>query len=198
MSYMRDIENRLRSNNDKKNIEEEIPFQEFLDIEFDITKNKFIFTSYYTQKPSFPELFSRLIGAPVLHKIDDDINKKSKDRIYKRDWKPRSDFETEIGAENVIYTLLDSKNKFIYIGEAKKLISRFKQGHPIIKNWDLYRYETLPKSMEKNRVTLERMMIRFMATLFPNNKNIKSMELSKFVLVIDKIDKHQIIRPLIK
>jgi len=190
MSYMRDIESRLRSKIDRKKIEDEIPFWEFLDIEFNIDENEFIFTSYYTQKPSFPELFSRLIGSPVLHKIDDEISKTNKDRIYKQDWKPRQEFETEIGAENVIYTLLDTKNKLIYVGEAKKLISRFRQGHSVITNWDFYRYELLPKSMMRERVTLERMMIRFMATLFPNNKNIKSMELSKYKLVNDKIDKY--------
>ena len=120
MSYMRDIENRLRGH--KTNIEEEIPFWEFLDIEFDSKNSNFIFTSYYTQKPSFPKLFSKLIGSPVIHGIDDELTKTLKDRIYKQHWKPRVDFETEIGAENVIYTLLDTCNKLIYIGEASKLV----------------------------------------------------------------------------
>ena len=58
MSYMRDIESRLRK--DKSvNIEEEIHFWEFLDIEYDGTSKAFNFTAYYIQKPGFPELFKR-------------------------------------------------------------------------------------------------------------------------------------------
>ncbi len=45
--------------------------------------------------------------------------------------KSHSEYKNEIGAENVIYTLLDTKNKLIYIGEAKKLSSRFDRDHPI-------------------------------------------------------------------
>jgi len=72
MSFMRDIEYRLRRNKDT-NIEEEIPFWEFLDIEYDYENRIFHFSAYYTQKPSFPELFKRLIGSPMLHKIDDEL-----------------------------------------------------------------------------------------------------------------------------
>jgi hypothetical protein len=54
------------------------------------TSGLFIFISYYTQSPAFPELFQRLVASPIMKKIDDETgNKEEKDRIYKQDWKPR-------------------------------------------------------------------------------------------------------------
>ena len=53
-------------------------------------------------------------------------------------------YDTELGAENVIYTLIDEKAKLVYVGEAANLIRRFKAGHPDIKDWDFYRYDQLP------------------------------------------------------
>lgn len=61
MSFMRDLESRLRK--DKERIEDDIPFWEFIDLEFDKNNRIFHLTAYYTQKPSFPELFRRLIGS---------------------------------------------------------------------------------------------------------------------------------------
>ena len=188
MSYMRDIEYRLR--NDKNiNIEEEIPFWEFLDIEYDNKNNTFIFTPYYTQKPSFPELFKRLIGSPAIKKIDDETSKNVIERIYKQDWRPRSNYETEIGAENVIYMLIDTVKKYLYIGEGKNLVKRLNQGHKVISNWDYYRYDVLPNLSENFRLDIERMLIRQYATLLKNNKSIYTMDISKYKLVNQKIDK---------
>lgn len=188
MSFMRDIESRLspiRTNN----IEEEIPFWEFLDIEFDDKTKLFLFTAYYTQSPDFPELFKRLVASPIMAKIDDDTSKKKeKDRIYKQDWKQRSEYETELGAENVIYMLLDTINKLFYIGETKNLIRRFNQGHNEIPKWNYYRYNVLPYPLSRFRVTLERMLIRDFSTIFINNENIETKVLSNYTLVNKKID----------
>lgn len=187
MSYMRDIEPRLRKDS-KSDIEEEIPFWEFLDIEYDSSKRTFYFTAYYTQQPSFPELFKRLVGSPAIQKIDRELKGKDLNKIYKQDWKPRKDYETEIGAENVIYMLLDTNDKLFYIGEAQNLIKRFNQGHNRIKNWDYYRYDVLPKQLEKYRLEIERMQIRDFATLL-RNMSIASLEFSDYKLTNDKIDK---------
>ncbi|XUX00956.1 MAG: GIY-YIG nuclease family protein [Dehalogenimonas sp.] len=146
MSFMRDIEKRLRPDS-KTNIEEEIPFWEFLDIEYDKINRTFLFSAHYTQKPSFPELFKRLIGSPMLHKIDDELNGKNVFRIYPQDWKPRSLLESEIEADNVLYTLLDSVNNLIYVGEARQLVKRLQQEHPTIPHWDFYRYNVLPSEI---------------------------------------------------
>ena len=63
MSFVRDIEDRLRKSKGERdtNIEDEIPFWEFLDIEYDQESRTFFFDAYYTQKPVFSELFRRFI-----------------------------------------------------------------------------------------------------------------------------------------
>lgn len=188
MSFMRDIEDRLRPNSNV-NIEDEIPFWEFLDIEYDRQNLKFYFTAHYKQKPSFPELFQRLIGSPMIHKIDDELEDKDAFRIYMQGWKPRKELDSELEADNVLYTLIDTKNKLLYVGEASKLVQRLSQKHPSIKDWDYYRYDVLPNPITKNqRVWLERLLIRNIASLFDSKLKLNRSNTSKYKLINDKID----------
>ncbi len=123
MSYMRSLEQDLTVTK-QNDIEVEIPFWEFLDIEFNQSKKEFIFVAYYTQEASFPNLFERLISSPVISKIADEFEHKKEARIYKQNWKPREELEYEIGALNVIYMLIDTEHKLLYIGEAQDLIKK--------------------------------------------------------------------------
>ncbi|MFT6030011.1 MAG: hypothetical protein ACI8O8_001754 [Oleiphilaceae bacterium] len=189
MSYMRSLEGNLRKvNGYSRDIELEIPFWEFIDIEFDTNRKAFIFTAYYTQKPIFPELFKRMVSSPSIKKVDNEINNKNSGRIEKQDWRPREKYREEIVAENIIYTLVDTVNKLIYIGEAKKLIPRFDNGHPDIKDWDYYKYNVLPESLEEHRLTIERMAIRDMASFLKNKADIPNVEISLYKLANRKID----------
>lgn len=187
MSYMRSLEQRLTST--KEDIEKRIPFWEFLDIEFNAHERRFIFTAYYRQEPSFPNLFERLIGSPGLKRVSDELEGKRERRIYKQDWKKKEELNFEIGATNVLYLLIDTHNKLLYAGEAKDLISRLNQPHSSIPEWDHYRYSVLPSALAPFRVALERMLIRDLATLFPNKKNINSLMLSDYQLANDRIDR---------
>lgn len=187
MSFMRDIESRLRSNTDS-NIEGDIPFWEFLDIEFDGQSKTVRMTAHYTQVPTFPELFHRLTYSPALKRIDDELNKKDAIKIHNQDWRPREEFEAEIGAENVIYMLIDTNEMLFYIGEAKRLVQRFRAGHPSIKNWNFYRYDVLPTELREFRVLLERMVIRNFAAVLPNRRSIPTKNISEFRLANEKID----------
>jgi hypothetical protein len=58
MSYIRAIERELPLGKNHRDIEEAIPFREFIDIEFDARKRRFQFVAHYTQKAWFPELFA--------------------------------------------------------------------------------------------------------------------------------------------
>jgi hypothetical protein len=70
-------------------IRKEIPFGEFLDIEFDPKHKQFLFTAHYKHEPMFPELFKNLAGSPALKVIEDEILDKQDFRIHKQDWKPK-------------------------------------------------------------------------------------------------------------
>jgi hypothetical protein len=187
MSYMRSLEQSLTKDN-KTDIEIEIPFWEFLDIEFNQPKREFVFVAYYKQEASFPNLFERLISSPVISKIADELENKKEARIHKQSWKPREELEYEIGAVNVIYMLIDTKNKLLYVGEAQDLIRRLSQPYPTIKDWDNFRYNVLPDKLVPYRVVLERMLIRDFASLLRNKKDVKCISISDYSLANDKID----------
>jgi len=137
MSFVRDIEGRLREINEKdtSDVEKEIPFWEFLDIEYDKEQKTFYFSAHYMVRPAFRELFKHFTESPILHKIDDELRAKPPFRIYKTDWKPRNKLDFEIGANNVLYILIDTKKKLLYVGEATKLVERLNQDHISIPQW---------------------------------------------------------------
>ncbi len=188
MSYMRSLEQQLAFDQ-KKNIEKEIPFWEFLDIEFDKISRMFIFVAYYKQEPSFPNLFERLIDSPGIKRISDELDGNKERRIYKQDWKKRDQLSFEIGATNVLYMLIDTQNKVLYVGEATDLVSRLNQPHPSIPHWDYFRYNVLPSELSPYRVSLERMLIRDLASFLPTKKSVSSLVISEYTLANDKIDK---------
>ncbi len=186
MSHMRDLESRLRK--DTTEIEIQIPFWEFLDIEFDAEKKHFYLTAHYKQVPTFPELFKNLIGSPPTKRIEDEITHPGQFRIQKQDWRPRSMYETELGAENVIYMLIDERARLLYVGEAENLIRRFKAGHSEIKDWNFYRYDQLPPMPKHQRVAIERMLIRIFASVLENKGGITTKPISEYRLANRRID----------
>ena len=185
MSYMRSLEGTLQ---EKVDIEQSIPFWEFLDIEFDKQRRVFKFVAYYRQQASFPHLFERLIGSPALRKVEDEIECKRDARIYKQNWKPRSELEFELGASNVIYMLIDTVAKSFYVGEAADLIKRLTQPHSSIPNWDYFRYSVLPAQLAPYRVAIERMLIRDFAAVLKNKKEISWHAIGDCELANDRVD----------
>jgi hypothetical protein len=186
MSYMRSLEGRLGDDGD---IEAQIPFWEFLDIEFDRDQRAFRFKAYYTVKPIFSQLFARLVGSPAIKGVDDELSNKGHDRIHKQDWRPRSEVEFEVGARNVIYMLLDRESKHFYIGQAADLVVRLVQPHSSIPKWNYYRYDVLPPALSSFRVALERMIIRNFAAVLENKGGVHWFDISGCALMNDRIDR---------
>jgi hypothetical protein len=185
MSYMRSLEGALQEGAE---VEQTIPFWEFLDIEFDAARRVFLFAAYYRQEPSFPHLFKRLVGSPALRKVADEIERKTGTRIYKQDWKPRSELEFELGAQNVVYMLMDRVERRFYIGEAADLVKRLTQPHSSIPNWNYFRYNVLPTELAPYRVALERMLIRDFAAVLKNKGQVSWHDISDCELANDKVD----------
>jgi hypothetical protein len=189
MSYMRSIEAELSENSSNRDIEDEISFWEFIDIEFDASSKVFIFSSHYQLKPQFPNLFKRLVNSAPLKRISAEVLDKDSRTIHKQDWSHRHNYKQEVGAQNVIYMLLDEVNKLIYVGEAKNLIRRFNAGHSDINQWTHYKYNVLPDTLAPFRLAIERMLIRDMASILNNKQNISTFKISEFSLTNRKIDK---------
>jgi hypothetical protein len=68
MSYLRALERALVKDR-SKDVEEENPFWEFLDIEFDAETRTFFFKAYYVQGATFPRLFREFIRSSRLEGI---------------------------------------------------------------------------------------------------------------------------------
>lgn len=201
MSYMRSIELRLRKAKKKRepdpekavqikvqNIEEEIPFWEFLDIEFNSRKKELIFTAHYFQKPIFPELFKAFIQSHILRTIENNIADKHAFKFIKEDWKPREQLSRHLERTNIIYYLIDTTNKLLYIGEGDST-TRIGEKHDEISNWDHYRIECLPNILDRQqRLELERLIIRSYAAIISNSKEIKHLKIGDYQLVNKKID----------
>jgi hypothetical protein len=192
MSYMRSIEQDLRKSKaqyEGVDIEEEIPFWEFLDIEFNVEEREFRFKAYYTQKPVYTELFQELVKSHTLRRIDDDLHDKDPYRFTKGVWRKREELGSQVEAMNVIYNLIDTKNRKIYVGEAESLTKRLKQERESIQDWDFYRFDTLPEGLSKRqRIAIERLIIRIFASFFESTSEVKSMKVSDFILANKKID----------
>ena len=192
MSYMREIESRLRSGKLKykdTKIEEEIPFWEFIDIEFDSENKTAFFNSHYIQKPIYIELFKEIISSHILTDIENTLDSKIDFKIVKKDWRRKEDLKYELGSKNVIYNLIDTVNKEIYIGETESLIERISSEREEIKNWNFYRFDSLPNGLtKKQRLEIERLIIRTFASFFKNDKGILSKEVSDYMLKNKKID----------
>jgi hypothetical protein len=186
MSYMRSLEGSLSG---EPGVETRIPFWEFLDIEFDRERRLFRFAAHYAVRPEFPHLFKRLIGSPAMKRIDDAVRGRDELRIHKQDWKPRAELEYELGARNVIYMLLDTKKKCLYIGEAQDLVGRLLGPHSSIPKWNMFRYDVLPPALAPFRVALERMVIRTFATVLQNKCGICCLEIGEWTLANDKVDR---------
>lgn len=192
MSFMRSLEGRLRKTSNlhyKNTVEEDIPFWEFLDIEFDSRNKIFICKAHYFQKPIFPELFKQFVQSHLLKEIENTFSQKGIFKFIKEDWKPKSSLKTMLEKRNVIYYLIDTHNYLIYIGEAEST-KRIMQARPYIPDWNFFRVDILPEWLSrKQRQELERLVIRSYAAILNNSRFIQTQKISKYILVNKKIDR---------
>lgn len=192
MSYMRSLEQKLRRGNVNYSgidIEDEIPFWEFIDIEFNSISKIFYFKSHYLQRPTFPELYRQFIKSHLLKELENQLAQKGEFKFIKEDWQPKSSLKNSLERNNIIYYLLDSGAKLLYIGEAEstKRIAQFRKDNP---NWNFYRVDCLPSWLNKGqRLEIERLIIRSYASIMTNNREIPTINISDYNLVNKKIDR---------
>ncbi|MCL7987095.1 hypothetical protein M8998_03965 [Sphingobacterium sp. lm-10] len=191
MSYMRTLESKLRRENSEytNNIEDEIPFWEFIDLEFDKMNRTFYCNAHYTQKTIFPELFKQFTKSHLLKDMENRLLDKGEFKFIKQDWRPKSELNLQLFEHpNFIYYLIDTQNKLLYIGESETA-RRILQLRPEIPEWDYFRIDFLPIWITRSqRLELERLMIRSFASLLSNYKKVKYIIISEYCLANKKID----------
>ena len=192
MTYIRGLEEELQkksndSSEDTWDSEKEIPFWEFLDIEYDFENKEMHFTSHWNQKVMFPRFFREVIESQLTTRIEREVLLGKELVITKGDWKPKSALKHQLNAKNVIYWLIDINNKQLYVGMAENLTKRVTENRPEIPNWTHYRFDTLPTVFDdKTRHAIEKMVIRSMASLLRNKpttgSSIPTMDISEYQL----------------
>ncbi len=167
MSYLRELDVRLAnaSGTAAGRYDDDMSrraFWEFVDLEFDVSLRRMRIVAHYVQRPDFPNLFARLVGSAPIKAVEDEARGRRELRIHKQPWRPRANYENEVGARNIVYTLADCANGLLYVGEADDMVARFKRGHATIPAWTHYRYDLLPPELGPARLAIERMAIRDM------------------------------------
>lgn len=167
MTFMRSLELQTGEYGNVS-IEALIPFQEFLDIEFDGRTRSFHFTAHYRQPATFPALFESIRRSTVLQGIEHDLAGE-RPRILSTPWHRRADLRQHAHAVNVIYHLLDEASGQIYVGEAGVLGDRLRGKRPEIPGWTHFRYDVLPASLAGMRLEIERMAIASLSFILPSS-----------------------------
>lgn len=147
----------------------------------ELDKNKFEIQSFIKIKSPYSNLFQKLIENNVFAWIDksaEEIKMIAKETA----WYDINELKNHENERYVIYYLLDDKNKKIYIGSAKRLGNRVKQGRKEIPNWNKFRYEILNPDYYSMLKEIEYHSIMNFAR-FIRNPKISNIDISDYVLV---------------
>jgi len=157
--------------------------QELFEI-YEIDKNIFSFEPKITIYNEFSEIFEKLADRDIFNIWDDSSNdnKPSPFIEYSSDWYKISQLKKHSYRENVIYYLIDSKNKQFYVGKADKLGSRVEPNRPEIKGWDYFRYDVIKPEAKHFILRLEDMLIRSFAKCMKNKKILNEQNISSWEL----------------
>ena len=202
MTYLRGLEQELQQRKNKEikdkqrkwDSEVEIPFWEFIDIEYSKGEKAIYLTAHWKQKVSFPMFFKEIAKSQIMNRIEKEVLKDKKLVITKGDWKERNKLKSQLNNKNVIYYLIDKEKKELYVGMAENLTTRVTLNRPEIPGWTHYRFDSLPTSFDSTmRLEIEKMLIRSFASLLDNNpsnnEKIKTIDISEYKLVNKQISK---------
>lgn len=102
------------------------------------------------------------------------------------DWFSVKDFAKHKNAVNVIYYLVNSKKKTLYIGKAEILGKRVKPGRmhqSMTGEWDHFRYDVIHKEFAGILERIEDHTIRSMASILNNTQSYSTLGLGDYTLV---------------
>jgi hypothetical protein len=173
MSYVRSLEKKLikRRRNTQlvgNDVLHEIPFNEFVDIEY-LGKKRFKLKAHYLQKPLFQNFFQSLIESHTLSKLEHGENV---NYVFKSKWIKKGNLKKIAPSpKNVIYHLIDTNKKQYYIGKADNLVRRLKDKRPEIPKWNYFRYTVLPEYYSaQDLLMFERICIRDFFSILESTK----------------------------
>ncbi len=152
----------------------------------------------------FSPIDSKTIKAEVFIKIENEWNAlfrrlteenvfgwmfaKDKEYLISRstNWMKVQEFKKHVNAVNVIYYLVNTKKKFIYIGKANVLGQRVKPGRDhqgMPGDWDLFKYDIVRPEYSNILERIEDHTIRTIASILKNDKKYPSLNLEGYKIV---------------
>lgn len=150
-----------------------------------INENKIEFEVFIKIDNDWNVLFERLADENVFGWIFD---KKDKEYLIQRstEWIKVNDFKKHKDSFNVIYYLVNTKKKLLYIGKAENLGKRVKPGHKhqgMDGDWDLFKYDVIRPEFSNILERIEDHTIRSFAAVLKNKKGYSSINVSDYTLV---------------
>lgn len=139
-----------------------------------IAKQNIEFETFIKVKTPYDSFFKKLIDLNAFYFIDQTDNKNF--IIKSNDWMPSSKLKDEPDQEFVVYYLIDTVNKLLYIGSAKHLKDRVKLGRSEIPNWNYFRYEVVNPAFAQYLRSIEYHSIMNFATFLNNKAKIKNID----------------------
>lgn len=127
--------------------------------------------------------FKKIIEWNILNLNENDSIKDSEDIIlYSSDWISISELYKHKEVNNVVYYLVDTVNKEIYIGACDNLGSRVKPNRKEIPGWNLFKYEIIKPKYWIMKYKIEAHSIRAFASFLENGANEPCLKISNYKL----------------
>lgn len=154
------------SRNDSQRIPELLKITEY-------EKGIFIFKPLSIHKTELTPIFRQLIKDGYL---DEYIESAKSQKIFQTSspWIHKDKLKEKWEHRYVIYYLLDSKNKELYIGKATNMTSRVVEGRKEIPGWDYFRYDILEKKSRSFMDDIERALIESYSGYLDKNRPFPS------------------------
>jgi hypothetical protein len=156
--------------------------QEVLIIET-INEKTLIFKTYIQVKSEWNTLFKRLAREGAFDWVFDKNKDKEYLIQYSSNWMSATQLKKHKDKQNVIYYLVDSIKKELYIGKANNLGQRVKIGRSEIKGWDKFRYDLIRPEFSNILERIEDHTIRAFASVLENTQKFDTLGLSEYKLV---------------
>lgn len=128
----------------------------------------------------YDEYFKALIKSNLLDYPFGSNNKKA--IVSSTGWMDIKEIEKYKGTRNIIYFLLNSATKEIYIGSTNLFEKRVTVQKSELPNWDKFRFEVVNPDYTTILRDIEFMIIRNFANVLKNNDNIKGLDVNEYTL----------------
>nr|WP_307989230.1 hypothetical protein [uncultured Niameybacter sp.] len=138
---------------------------------------------FIKHKTEYDEFFKKVIEWNILDLYTDKKDDKANDIIiYSSDWIDKEELEVHKSVNYVVYYLMDTQNKEIYIGCCTNLGDRGMESRREIPGWNKFKYEVINPKYWGIREKIEEHVIRAFASIMKNGGNQNYFPITEYKL----------------